>query len=133
MSPTRLEPAAGESIEASALSTSPKVTRVALTSDVASPYIAGTTISVTAEPAGGAGPYQYQWRVFDGRVWSLPSEWSSFASFAWTPDPANAAPGIMVGVRSAGNDGDTPEARQALRIGSTPAPPLIEAGAEVKP
>jgi hypothetical protein len=102
---------------------------VELRSDVASPYIAGTTISVVAEPAGGAGPYQYQWRVFDGRMWSLPSEWSSFASFAWTPDSANATPGIMVGVRSAGNDDETPEARQTLRIGVAPGLP----GAAVKP
>jgi hypothetical protein len=127
--PTRLEPELRASLDAPAVSTSSKVSKVELISDVALPYIAGTAISVVAEPAGGAGPYQYQWRVFDGRMWSRPSEWSSFASFTWTPDPVNAAPGIMVGVRSAGNDNDTAEARQTLRVGI--APGLPDAG--VKP
>ena len=93
-----------------------------LSSDAASPYVAGTTIAVTAEPTDGVGPYQYQWRVFDGRVWSLPTEWREFASFTWTPDTANAVPGIMVGVRSAGNQDDRPEANSALRFAVTPVP-----------
>jgi hypothetical protein len=77
---------------------------------------------VTAEPTDGVGPYQYQWRVFDGRLWSLPTEWREFASFTWTPDAANVAPGIMVGVRSAGNQDETAEAHATIRVATAPAP-----------
>jgi hypothetical protein len=105
-----------------------RVRKLELMSTVASPYVTGTTIAVTAEPTDGVGPYQYQWRVFDGRMWSVPTDWSEFASFTWTPDTANAVPGIMVGVRSAGSHDDTPEAQSSIRLVVTPvrivSPPL---------
>jgi hypothetical protein len=104
-------------------SKSAKVSKVELRSDVVSPYVAGATIAVTAEPTDGVGPYQYQWRVFDGRMWSMPTEWSEFASFTWTPETANAVPGIMVGVRSAGSHDDAPEeAHSSIRLAVAPVP-----------
>jgi hypothetical protein len=111
-----------------------KVNLVELTSDVASPQAPGTTIALTAKAIGGVGPYQYQWRVMESGTWSLPTEWTEFATFTWTPETATPDLGIEVGVRSAGSVSEAPEARRTVRfvikaVAPTPAstPPAAPA------
>jgi hypothetical protein len=116
------------------------VKRVSLKSDVPSTQAVGTTITLTAAPVGGNAPYQYQWRVFDGNAWSLPTEWSATPTFEWTAATPASDLGMMVGVRSAGSTDETPEATQSIHfvINAAPAaattPDALEADhAEVKP
>jgi hypothetical protein len=71
--------------ESTASSKVHKVDLAESATDIMLPRMAGTTITVTARPIGGVGPYQYQWRLFEGRAWSLPTEWSESATFTWTP------------------------------------------------
>jgi hypothetical protein len=114
-----------------------KVKRVSLKSNVPSTQAAGTTITLTAAPSGGAAPYQYQWRVFDGKAWSLPTEWSATPTFEWTAAAPASDLGMMVGVRSAGSTDETPEATQSIHFVIEAAPAAPDAPetdhAEVKP
>lgn len=74
-----------------------------LTADKSLPQASGTTIHFTATAIGGTAPYQYKWWVDDGTVWMPQGNWSSSATFAWTPTSANANYRIGVWVRSTGN------------------------------
>jgi hypothetical protein len=79
------------------------VTSVTLVANRPAPQVPGTAIIFTASAAGGVGPYQYQWFLFDGTTWTVAQAWSSAATFTWTPTVANANYQITVGARSAGN------------------------------
>jgi subtilisin family serine protease len=79
----------------------PKVRSLTLTPDVAAPRALGTTVTWTALAAGGQGPYEYRFYVWDGTVWSLAQDWSPANSLAWTPSVANLSYRVTVHVRSA--------------------------------
>src|SRR5438270_628787 len=81
----------------------------ATTPDKASPQAAGTTITFTANASGGTAPYQYKWWLKSGSTWSMVKDWSSSATYAWTPGTANSYV-VEVWGRSAGNNADTYEA-----------------------
>src|SRR5205823_4332692 len=91
-----------------------------LTSDKASPQAAGTTITFTASASGGTAPYQYKWWVKNGSTWTMMQNWSSSATFAWTPATAYPSEVVEVWGRSAGNNADTYEAYQDLAFTITP-------------
>ena len=84
------------------------VAAVSLTSG-AFPILAGQTATFTAAPAGGAGPHQYKWWVFDGGAWTNMG-WTSSSTFTWQPVVANANYRVGVWVKSAGNVADVLEA-----------------------
>jgi peptidase C25-like protein len=127
------EPVEPPSRTQGAMRKGPAIDHVELTSDAASPGIAGTTITVTAKATGGVGPHQYQWSVFDGLTWSLPTAWTEIATFMWTPAAAIADLGIKVGVRSTGNSDETPEAHGTIRFVIVNAAAPAQAPAAVKP
>ncbi|MGE3842064.1 MAG: S8 family serine peptidase [Vicinamibacterales bacterium] len=91
------------------------VSSVALTANKTAPQAPGTTVTWTAAPTGGTGPYQYKWLVTSGGAWSVASNWSSSSTYAWTPVGAsNASHQVGVWVRSAGNSVDDYEAGAAV-------------------
>lgn len=100
----------------------PRVTSVSVTSDLAAPQPPGTTVTFTASPTGGVGPYQYKWYLFDGASWTVLRDWSTSAACAWTASSASASYRLGVWVRSAGVTADAAEASA-----STPFPiePLV--------
>jgi hypothetical protein len=65
---------------------SPNPLRVAsLTANRPAPQPLGTTVRFTAVGAGGTGPYEYRWLVYDGTKWVTKAKWSSNSQFVWTP------------------------------------------------
>jgi hypothetical protein len=59
---------------------------VALAADQSFPMAAGTTATWTATVAGGAAPYQYQFRVYDASVgWRTVRDFSSDNTLTWAP------------------------------------------------
>ena len=92
-------------------SVSTPVASVALTTNVASPQPAGSTIVWTATPTGGTGALVYKWFVSnDGASWSTNGLWSASNQFAWTPAVANANSRVSVWVKRASNPKDEWEA-----------------------
>jgi hypothetical protein len=93
----------------------PRVTALALTTDLTSPRPPGTTITFTAVPTGGLPPYSYKWLLFDGSGWSVAQNWTPDANtFAWTPLLANPGYKVGVWVRSSGNTADAAEVPQSV-------------------
>jgi subtilisin family serine protease len=81
------------------------VTSLTLTSDLAAPRVAGTTVNFTATAAGGDAPYQYRFLTSDGTSWTVARPWSTTATFAWTPTVASASYKVVAEARSAWNSG----------------------------
>jgi hypothetical protein len=81
-----------------------------VTSNLASPQVAGTTITFNAVASGGLAPYQFKWWVYDGTAWKVAQNWTSSATLNWRP---TAAGDYMVAVW-ARNNGVTVEASQAM-------------------
>lgn len=73
---------------------------VTLTPDRAAPQRAGTPISWTATATGGTQPYSYRWSLFDGSAWSTLRDWTTNATYEWTPTLPNASYVVRVSVRS---------------------------------
>jgi hypothetical protein len=94
-----------------------------LTSNVASPQVAGSTITFNAVATGGQASYQFKWWVYDGASWKVAQNWSSSATLTWRPTAGD----YMVAVW-ARNSGVTVEASQAMAqmfytITNAPTPP----------
>lgn len=112
------------------------ITSVAISADLASPQVAGTTVSFAAAAAGGVAPYQFKWLLTAGGASNVVQDWSETASFAWTPAAAGDYE-IAVWARSAGNADDTAEQSatfpfaitrrlvSALTLTSALAPPQV--------
>jgi hypothetical protein len=81
-----------------------------LTSNLASPQVAGTTITFNTAATGGQAPYQFKWWVYDGSSWRVAQNWNSSATLNWRP---TAAGDYMVAVW-ARSSGVTVEASQAM-------------------
>jgi len=65
------------------------VSSLALSSDLPSPQVKNTTITITATPTGGADlRYQFQVFNFETRQWSMGQDWGSSGSFPWYPTVA---------------------------------------------
>ena len=99
----------------------------ALTANKTAPQLSGTTITFTATASGGTAPYQYKWLLFDGSTWATTQDWSTTATFAWTPTSANSAYRVGVWVRSAdrtadSSDNDNSNRSVTFPIGEGPRP-----------
>jgi hypothetical protein len=81
----------------------------ALTSNVASPQVLGTTVTFTAAAAGGTAPYQYKWWVQSGGVWRVARDWNTSPSLAWQTT-ATGTYYVAVWIRNAGVTADASQA-----------------------
>ena len=90
----------------------PKITSVNIAANRTAPQTAGTTITFTATPTGGVGPYQYRFAVWNGSVWTT-TAWSTSATYAWTPATPNANYKVEARARSNWNTG-APEAVRSM-------------------
>ena len=82
----------------------PRVSSVTLAVDKAAPQPANTSITFTATPSGGTGPFVYKWLVFNGALWQSVGGWTSSNQFAWMPATANSAYRVSVWVKRASRD-----------------------------
>jgi hypothetical protein len=80
-----------------------------MAADKKSPEKPGTTVTFTAAVVGAVTPVQFKWLVFNGVAWTVASEWSTTATFAWTPATANGSYKVSVWARSAGSTADAAE------------------------
>ena len=64
------------------------LTITGLTSNLASPQSAGTSITFIAGATGGRGPYQFKWLVLKGTTWTVVRNWSSSNTYTWSPTTA---------------------------------------------
>ena len=92
----------------------------ALNSSRASPKVAGTGITFSPVVTGGTAPYQYKYWLYDGVTNTLLRDWSTTATYTWTPTQANASYLMIVWVRSAGVTADTYEDFGAKAFPITP-------------
>ena len=93
---------ASTTITATTTSVSPSVLRATITSSVASPRLTGTTVAFSTSVTGGTAPYSFKyWIQRNGGVWTLARDWSTDATWNWTPgQTGNYVIGVWV--RSAG-------------------------------
>jgi len=81
---------------------SARVTNVVITANRVVPQPPGTTIIWKATPSGGAGPYEYEWLLFNGSEWDVVKNWSPSDTLRWTPTFDNPRYRVLVRVRIAG-------------------------------
>jgi len=100
-----------------------------LTSNLATPQNALTSVTFTAAATGGTASYQFKWWIFDGTTWTLARDWSSAATYVWTPTTAGAYR-IGVWARDATSTADVSTANYTVPFrvkqttsASTPPPP----------
>ena len=87
---------------------------VSIVAGKVAPQPAGTTTTFTAVPVGGAAPQQFKWLVHNGAQWTAVTDWTTTASYNWTPAVANPSYRIGVWVRSAGNTVDAPQVSASI-------------------
>lgn len=68
----------------------PPVRITGLTPSLSAPRPAGTSITWTAAATGGSGAHQFKWWVLEGGTWTMARNWSTQATFAWTPSKAGS-------------------------------------------
>ncbi len=84
---------------------------------MAAPMGLGRAVSFTAMAAGGAGSYQFQWLVYDGRRWTVLRGWNSSPQFVWTPTLVNSKYRMRVWVRNQGSTrNDVPDDVKTLDV-----------------
>ena len=66
----------------------------------------GTTVTFTAGATGGTAPYSYKYWLFNGSTWTMVRDWSSNASWAWTPVFLGTNYRVAVWVRDATTTAD---------------------------
>jgi hypothetical protein len=117
------------SAPAPAPTTSTRVSSLALSTNLAAPQPAGSTIVWTATPAGGSGSLLYKWFVYELGLWRQVGSWTASNQFSWTPAKASADYRVSAWVKNAATAADEAEATTerpfaitASTSTSTPAP-----------
>ena len=95
------------------VTTSARVSTVAISANRSAPQAPGTSITFSAAPNGGSAPHQYKWWIYDG-AWKAVGSWTTSSTFAWTPTIAYPSGRVAVWVRSATNATDEAEALTAM-------------------
>jgi len=119
---------------APAPSSSVRAHAVAISANKTAPQPPGTAVTFSAVPAGGVGPHQYKWWIYEDG-WKPAGTWTTSSTFTWTPAAANAGGRVTVWARSAGNSADEQEAAAAMdfviagtaAVTPPPAPPVTAA------
>ena len=86
------------------------ITFASLSASASSPRATGTAVTFTASGTGGLSPYAFKWWVQkDGGTWTMVQDWSTSATWTWTPAQAG---NYVIGVwgRSADNSVDRAQA-----------------------
>jgi hypothetical protein len=87
------------------------ISSLTLTTNLAAPQPAASTIVWTATPAGGSGALVYKWFVTsDGVSWNAIGSWGSSNQFSWTPTVASPNYRVSAWVKHASNPKDEWEA-----------------------
>jgi hypothetical protein len=85
------------------------VTGATITATLPSPQNVNTPITFTGAASGGAGPYQFKFLVAQGGVAQTVQNWSTSATYTWTPTTAGDYT-ISLWARSAGVTTNAPQA-----------------------
>lgn len=85
------------------------VSAVTLTASRTAPQLPGALVMFTAAATDGVPPVEFKWFVSDGVSSIVVQDWSTTATFAWTPVTANASYSVTVWARNAGASADVPE------------------------
>lgn len=96
--------------------TAPPVGRlsgVTIAANLVAPQPAGSTVTFTATPAGGAA-VEYKWWIYNGDAWVPVTGWTTASTFAWTPTATNLGGRVTVWARSAGSSADNAQAAAAM-------------------
>ena len=90
------------------------VRTLTLSADRTAPQPPWTTITFTADAAGGSAPYAFKFMVLDGPNWTVVQDWSPSNHLSWTPASENPNYRVRVWVRSAGSTVDAAEHAQSM-------------------
>ena len=91
----------------------PIITNVAIAANMIAPQAPGTTVTFTAAPAGGLGPHQYKWWIYE-QGWKAITGWSTSNTFTWTPAAVNPNGRVTVWVRNNGSTADEAQGQAAI-------------------
>jgi probable HAF family extracellular repeat protein len=103
-----------------------RVSSVTLTANKRAPEKAGTSVTFTASATAGAAPVEFKFRVFDGTAWTVARDWSTMATFSWTPTAPNSAYRVSVWARSSGVTADAPEASAEMAFAINGKAPKVK-------
>jgi probable HAF family extracellular repeat protein len=105
----------------------PPVSAVTLVADRTAPQVAGTTVTFRASATGGTAPIQFKWFLYNGSTTTTVRDWSTSATFAWTPATANPSYRVTVWARGDGNGADAPESQASMAFAIVALPPPLPA------
>jgi Fibronectin type III domain len=91
----------------------PVVTTLALSANVASPQLVGTTVTWLATATGGVAPYEFQWTLYGAGRWNV-LPWTADSTWTWTPSTPGNDYQVTVAVRSAGSGSPYGEMQQSV-------------------
>jgi cell wall-associated protease len=83
-----------------------QLTLTAITPSVAAPQPVNTSITFTASASGGLQPRQFKWWVLINNVWTVVRDWSTDATYTWTPTAVSPDYRVAVWIRNAGSTAD---------------------------
>jgi hypothetical protein len=67
-----------------------------------SPFASGVPVTWTATVAGGVGPFEYRYSLWNGTAWTVARDYSGSAAWTWTP-AATGTYAVRVWVRTVGS------------------------------
>jgi hypothetical protein len=100
----------------------PVVTALALTANLPSPQVVGTTVTWLSTAGGGVAPYEFQWALYQAGNWTA-WPWTLASTWTWTPSTSGNDYQVRVAARSSGSSSTSGEVSQSVPFTVT-APPV---------